>query len=470
MHYALSTMHYTVAIIGGGPGGYETAIRLNQYNISTICFERDRLGGVCLNQGCIPTKSLVKVSELYHEMRNADEYGLENADFAPDYQKIFHRKNQVVEKLVSGVEFLFTKRDIPVKKANITRIERSENAYTIYSADEALATATYIIIATGSAPKALPFLPFDNVKILSSQDILNLQTLPRSLAIIGGGVIGCEFACIYAQLGVEVTIIEFLPELISTEDEEIAKRLSISLKRSGIKIYTRTAVESGSVYEENVTLNLSNGKQINVEKVLVSVGREPVFHITTHDFTIELDKHFICVNDHCQTSAENVFAIGDVTGKLMLAHTASKQGLFVADYINHLVNNQPMHLHPINYSTIPSCIFTTPEVASCGVREQDVKDQNVRVGRFPYSANGKALASGATTGFVKTITNADTDEIIGMHIIGASATELIAQASILIDRKAKACEVANIIWAHPTISECIMEAVEDTHKLAIHIV
>jgi len=462
--------HFTVAIIGAGPGGYETAIRLNQYNIPVVCFEKERLGGVCLNQGCIPTKSLVKVSELYHEMSTADTYGLEKSIQTPDYLKIFEYKNKVVEKLVSGVEFLFTKRAIPIQKENITRIEKTNNSFAIFAVDNLLATADYLILATGSRPKALPFLPFDRQKVLSSQDILDMQTLPKSLAIIGGGVIGCEFACIYQHLGVEVTIIEFLPELISTEDEEIAKRLSMALKRSGIKVNTRTAVESATQTEDSMTLNLSNSKQITAEKVLVSVGREPLFDIKTVGFELQTTKNFIQINDHCQTTADNVFAIGDVTGKLMLAHTASKQGLYVADYINHLQNAQPMHLSPIGYSNIPSCIFTTPEVASCGAREQSVKDQNIRIGRFPYSANGKALASGATTGFVKTITNADTDEIIGMHIIGASATELIAQASILIATKAKASDVANIIWAHPTISECIMESIEDTHKMAIHIV
>jgi len=462
--------HYRVAIIGAGPGGYETAIRLHQYCIPVVCFEKERIGGVCLNQGCIPTKSLVKVSELYHEMTTADEYGLEKATQPPDYAKIYDYKNKVVEKLVSGVEFLFTKRGIPIHKTTITRIEKTNNIFTIYAGDEPQATADYLIIATGSKPKALPFLPFDSQKILSSQDILDMQTLPKSLAIIGGGVIGCEFACIYQRLGVEVTIIEFLPELLSTEDEEIAKRLSMALKRSGIKIHTKTGVESGSVTPEGVLLNLSNGKQLQVEKVLVSVGREPLFDIETVGFIVQTYKNFIQVNDHCQTTAENVFAIGDVTGKLMLAHTASKQGLYVADCINHFHNRHPLHFVPIDYANIPSCIFTSPEVASCGVREQAVKDQNIRIGRFPYSANGKALASGAVTGFVKTIINADTDEIIGMHIIGAMATELIAQASILIARKAKASEVVNIIWAHPTISECVMESIEDTHKRAIHII
>lgn len=462
--------HYQTAVIGGGPGGYETAIRFNQLGISTICFEKERLGGVCLNWGCIPTKALVKVADLYHEMKNAEEFGLENFNSVIDYEKIANRKNQVVEKLVSGIEFLFKKRQIPNIKKCITKLEKKDSKYFLYSDDELLCSSDYIVIATGSKPKQLDFLPYDGKFILSSDHILSLNNLPESLSIIGGGVIGCEFACILSQLGVKVEIIEFMPEIIPTEDTEISKRLAMSLKKLGIKIHTKTGVQSRKITENGVELYLSNDKTITTEKVLVSVGRQPVFNIETIGFDINLDKNFINIDENCRTNEANVFAIGDITGKLMLAHTASKQGLLVADIINNAINSTERKLKAIDYQNIPNCIFTNPEVASCGISEAKAKEMfdEIKIGKFPFAANGKAIGMGAVTGFVKTITDAKTDTIIGMHIIGPMATELIAQASILINSKIKAEDVANIIFAHPTISECIMESIEDTHKLAIH--
>jgi dihydrolipoamide dehydrogenase len=463
------TEHYKVAIIGGGPGGYETAIRLHQFGISVVCIEKDRLGGVCLNRGCIPTKSLVKTAELYHEMRHADEFGLEKVEFPINYQKIFDRKKQIVDKLVGGIEFLFTKRQIPLLKYKVSKIEKVQDIFHLFADTEPICSSDYIIVATGSEPRELPFLQFDGVSILSSDHILDMIEHPSSLAIIGGGVIGCEFACIYHQLGVEVTIIEYLPEIIPTEDDEIAKRLSMALKRSGIKILTKTAVESGRRTENDlVELKLSNGKTVECEKVLVSVGRKPCFDVATTGFDITMDNGFIVVDEELKTSELNFYAIGDVTGKLMLAHTASKQGLYIADTLHHKLNSVKPHLKPINYTNIPACIFTNPEVASIGLREKQCEGMNIRIGKFPYAANGKALATGVPFGFVKTIINADTDEIVGMHIIGYMATELIAAASILISMRATVDDVANVVFAHPTISECIMESAEDTHKMAIH--
>ena len=464
--------HYQIAIIGAGPGGYETAIRLNQFNISVICIEKERIGGVCLNKGCIPTKSLVKVADLYSDIKNAEDYGIKTNETSIDYQSVINRKNQVVEKLVSGIEFLFNKRNIPLLKKNITKIKKTDGKYFIYSSDELLCSSNYIIIATGSKPKELPFLPFDNDKILSSDHILNLNELPKNITIIGGGVIGCEFACIFAQFGVSVSIVEFLPEIVPTEDEEISKRLNISLKKMGIKIFTKTSVESGIINDSEIELSLSNGKMLTSEKVLVSVGRNPVFDITTEGFEINKTRDFIEIDEYCQTNEQNVFAIGDITGKLMLAHTASKQGLLVADYINKAINNTEMSLFPLNYENIPACIFTNPEVSSCGLTEKQARQkyEKIKTGKFPYAANGKALSSGAINGFVKTIINEETNEILGIHIIGYTATELIAQASILLSMKSKVEDVSNIIFAHPTISECMMESIEDTHSMAIHLI
>jgi len=478
------TKFYSVAIIGTGPGGYETAIRLNQLNISVICFEKEKIGGICLNKGCIPTKTLVKSADLYHEMKNAVEFGLENYLFDINYEKIFLRKNKTVEKLVSGIEFIFKKRDIPLVKGTIHMIEKMNGHYIVYTEND-MFTCDYVIIATGSKPKSLHFLPFDQKLILSSDDILDMNTLPKNLTIIGGGVIGCEFASIFNQLGVQVTIIEYLSNIVSTEDEEVSKRLLIALKKTGIKVFTETTVLSGKNFENKIELTLKSNKDDTItttisEKVLISVGRYPFFDIVTTGFELFTENGFIKINECCQTNEDKIFAIGDVTGKLMLAHTASKQGFLVADFIKHSQDNTTnidipkpkncMTIKPINYENIPRCIFTTPEVASCGYTEEKAKKKysDIKIGRFPYSANGKAMATGSTFGFVKTIIDANTNELIGMHIIGYLATELIAQASIIIHTRTKVDDVANIVFAHPTISECIMESIEDTHKMAIH--
>jgi dihydrolipoamide dehydrogenase len=463
--------HFQTVVIGGGPSGYETAIRFNQLGINTACIEKERLGGVCLNWGCIPTKALVKVADLCHEMRNAKEFGLENFESALNYENIYNRKNIVVEKLVSGIEFLFKKRQIPNIKKNVKKIEKIDNIFYITSDDDSvICTADYIVIGTGSIPKELSFLPFDGEIVLSSNHILSLKALPKSLAIVGGGVIGCEFACIFAQLGVKVDIIEFLPNIVPTEDIEISRRLTMSLKKLGISIHTNTGVNAGKRLDNEIELSLSNEKTIIAEKVLVSVGRQPFFDIETKNFVISNEKGFIQIDNECKTNVDKIYAIGDITGKLMLAHTASKQGLLVADIIANKILKTQRKLINIDYDNIPNCIFTNPEIASCGLSEQQAKDryQNIKIGKFPFAANGKALGMGATLGFVKTIIDAETDLIIGVHIIGPLATELIAQASILINTKIKVSEFANIIYAHPTISECVMESIEDTHKLAIH--
>ena len=460
--------HYKVAIIGGGPAGYETAIKLNQLSINTICFEKEHLGGVCLNKGCIPTKALVKVADLYTDIKKANEFGINVQDVSFDFEKIQKRKNLVVERLRSGIEQLFQKSNISIQKAEITKIEKDSDLYKLYSGDEQCCSADYVIIATGSEPKPLPFSSVEdacnpyNKNILTSNEILNIENLPESIAIIGGGVIGCEFASIFKQLGVQVTIIEFLPEILPTEDEEIAKKLSASLKKLGIKILTNTSVTSLSENMDNIEVHLSNNSSIITEKVLVSIGRNPVCNIETKGFSLEKDKGFIKVNEYCQTNEPNVFAIGDINGKLMLAHVATKQGMVVADFLHASLNDNKkleQHLKPIDYNAVPACIFTNPEVASCGLTEKNAKNicPEAIVTRFNYAANGKAVASGVSNGFVKTIINPLNNEIMGIHIIGYSATELIAQASIFINTKTNIQNIKNIIYAHPTISETILE-------------
>ncbi len=458
-----------VAIIGGGPGGYVTAIRLQQYNIEVTVFEKERLGGVCLNHGCIPTKSLVKVADLFGEMNEAEKFGLSVENPRVNYSQVLQRKNKVVDQLVSGVEFMFKKRKIPNIKEPVHTIEMLDKGYKILTA-EAVYEAEYVILATGSKPKELPLMKFDGDKIMSSRDILKLQELPAKLVVIGGGVIGCEFASIFNQLGVEVEIVEFLPNLVALEDLEISKRLAMALKKSGIKLHLKTAVESFEEADNELILKLSNGKELVTEKALVSVGRAAVCDIEFKNCDLSAENGFITINDEFRTNLTNVFAIGDVTGKMMLAHTASKQGLAVADIINNEVNEEQVERIALNYKKIPACTFTNPEIGSVGLTEQKAKEEfeEIIVGKFPFSANGKALGLGSTFGFVKTIADAKSHKIIGMHIIGPQATELIAQGGILLGTDSTIEDVKKVIFAHPTLSEAIMESVEDLEKLAIH--
>lgn len=458
-----------VAIIGGGPGGYVSAIRLQQYGIESLVFEKERLGGICLNQGCIPTKSLVKVADLFAEMKEAASFGLSADQPQVDYQKVWERKNKVVEQLVSGVEFIFKKRNIPIIKEAVVKIRKEAEKYLIFTG-KSVYEAEYLILATGSQPVELPFLKFDGERILSSTDILNMQTLPRSLIIIGGGVIGCEFASIYRQLGVDVEIVEFLPNLISLEDNEISKRLALAMKKSGIKLHLNIAAESSEIEADRVVLKLSDGRELSADKILVSVGRKPLCEIEFEDCELQKNKGFITIDDTFRTNLPRVFAIGDVTGKLMLAHTASKQGQIVADIICNELNDSGIEIMNLQYENIPACTFTNPEIGSVGLSEEQAKEKfgDILVGKFPFTANGKALGLGNSFGFVKTIASAADHKLVGMHIIGPQATELIALGGILIGSEATVQDVKKIVFAHPTLSEAVMESIEDLEKMAIH--
>ena len=460
---------HTVAIIGGGPGGYVTAIRLQQYGIDTVVFEKERLGGVCLNWGCIPTKALVKVADLFSELHHVEEFGLSIENPKYDYAKIYERKNQVVEKLVSGLEFLFKKRQIPVINETVNTLVKHGDSYLI-STETSTIQASYVIIATGSKAKELPTFKIDGENILSSRDILRLQELPERLVVVGGGVIGCEFASIFAQLGVEVQIIEFLPQLISTEDEEISKRLAMALKKTGIKIHLKTAVESWKSANSELQISLSNGKEITTDKILLSVGRAPVFEIECKNFEINIEKDAITINNNFETSQPNLFAIGDVTAKMQLAHTASKQGLLTAEVIKNRVEGNESKIEELRYENIPRCTFTNPEIGSIGLTEAQAKKQyeEILVGKFPFSANGKALGLGNVFGFVKTIADKKSNKILGMHIIGPQATELIAEGAIIIQSGMTIDEALKVVFAHPTLSEAVAESIENLEKMSIN--
>lgn len=461
---------YQVLVIGGGPGGYEAAIRLSQYEISVAVIEKARLGGVCLNWGCIPTKTLVKSAELLREIHESESFGLPAIDLKLDYKAIFERKNSIVESLVSGIEYLYRKRKIPVLNSAATKLSKTSEGYVVEMADGSSVSADYLILGTGSSAKSLPGITIDEENILSSTGILKLDHLPKSLAIVGGGVIGCEFASIFASFGVDVSIIEFLPRLLSLEEEEISKRMALAFKKAGIKVVVKVGVESIQSSPGRQILKLSDGREIEAEKVLLSVGRIPVFDIVTEGFELAFERGAIVIDSLMRSNIPGIYAIGDVTAKLQLAHTASKQGLLAVQHISSLIKGESKPIQPLNYINIPRCTFTNPEVASVGYTEAAAKDTfgEIITGKFPFAASGKAMAMSATQGFVKTIARKDTGEMVGMHIMGPHAAELIAQGAIMIAKKMRAEDLHDIVFAHPTLSEAIMESVEDLLSLSIH--
>ena len=461
-----------VIIIGGGPGGYESAIRLHQYGVSCLLIEKERLGGLCLNWGCIPTKTLVKSAELYSEMLNAENFGLPKPEVTLEYNKVFQRKNAVVEQLAGGIEYLFSQRDIPVIKATAVSVAKESGKYIVTISTGECYSAEYLIIATGSEAKELPSIKIDEKDILSSTGMLKLQELPNELVIVGGGVIGCEFASIFSTFGVQVTLIEFLPRIMATEEEEISKRLTRQFKKTGVKVLTNTGVQGITKKEKRLELILSNETTLYADKVLLSVGRKPINNLNWKGINIKEEKDAILIDDFMQTNCDKIYAVGDVTGKLQLAHTAGKQGLIAVEHIASCLYPEKYSApkEPLNYINIPRCTFTHPEIASVGYTETEAEKKfgEIVTGKFPFSANGKAVATGNINGFVKTIARKDTSELVGMHILGPNAAELIAQGTIMIINKNKAEDIDSFVFAHPTLSEAILEAMEDLQNKSIH--
>ncbi|MCF7920129.1 MAG: dihydrolipoyl dehydrogenase [Candidatus Cloacimonetes bacterium] len=460
---------YSVGIIGGGPGGYVAGIRLEQLGVKCVVFEKERLGGVCLNWGCIPTKALVKVADQFQEFQVAVQEGYLRGTAAIDFSEVKVRQKKIVEQLVGGIEYIYDKRKIALVINTVEVIKATNAGYEITAGGEQY-SVDYLIIATGSKPKSLPFMPFDGERILSSRDLLSLEILPQKLVVVGGGVIGCEFACIFRQLGVEMEIVEFLPSLIAMEDEEVGKRLSTSFKKMKIKLHTKTAVEGYEYLENGIRLLLSNGKTLEADKVLVSVGREPLFEIKCEGFELQRERGFVTIDEEMRSNNSKIFAIGDVTGKLMLAHAASKQAVMAAETIYAELNKVKSAAANLRYENIPRCTYTNPEIGSAGLTEAEAREKygEIETGRFMFAANGKALTQSQTTGFVKVIAEKTGGRIVGMHIIGPSATELIGQGGILLGLEADMGKVKKIVFAHPTLSEAIGEALEDLEGLALH--
>lgn len=455
-----------IAILGAGPGGYVAAIKAAQLGAEVTIIESTEVGGTCLNWGCIPTKTLLASSEVYAKTKELDSFGIDmSGSISPNMQKILERKNKVISTQVKGIRGLFKSWGVTLKEGRGTFISPGEIKVQMKDATEETVTADAFIIATGSRPAQIPAFPFDGKNIISSTEALELKEIPKSLLIVGAGVIGCEFACIYSELGSEVTIVELMPRAVSTEDEAVSKLLEKELKKKKVKLITEIKVEKVEVKDDGVHVFLSNGKELVAEKVLVSIGRA----FNTNGIGLENagvsmgPRKEIPVNEKLQTNVPHIYAIGDVTGGILLAHIASKQGIIAAENIMGADKK-------FDSSVVPAAIFTSPEIGSVGLREHQAKEKGLdyKIGEFQFRALGKAHAMGEISGFIKIIAEKSSDKILGAHIIGPHASDLIHEFAVAMHGGLKVKDIAETIHAHPTLSEGLMEAAEDVHGAAIH--
>ena len=460
---------YDVTVIGGGPGGYVCAIRLSQLGFKTACVEsRGTLGGTCLNIGCIPSKSLLNLSENFHKAKNFEKMGIETGEIKLNLSKMMKNKDKAVTVLTKGVEFLFKKNKVNYFKGTGS-FKSSNEILIINDGKETTIQTGKTIISTGSEPVALPGINFDEKTILSSTGALSITSLPKTMVVVGGGYIGLEMGSVWSRLGTEVIVIEFLDHITPGMDKEISSEFMKILKKQGIKFELNTKVEKISKTQNGVIIETSNkeGKKNNIETevVLISVGRKPFTeNLNLENIGVALDqKKRIKVNKNYETNIKNIYAIGDVIEGPMLAHKAEEEGIAVAE----LIAGQSGH---VNYDIIPGVVYTSPEVASVGKTEEQLKEKkiNYKIGKFPFMANSRAKAIDDPEGFVKILADSVTDKVLGVHIIGPHAGEMIAEMSVAMEFGASSEDIARTCHAHPTFSEAIKEAALSVDKRQIH--
>ena len=461
---------FDAVVIGGGPGGYVCAIRLAQLGKKTACIEsRGSLGGTCLNVGCIPSKSLLNLSENFHKAKNFDKIGIELGSLKLNLPKMMKNKEKAVTVLTKGIEFLFKKNKVSYFKGTGSIIGNNQVSVKSDDNKEEKIETKNIIVATGSDPASLPGIKFDEEKIVSSTGALSLKEVPKKLVVVGGGYIGLEMGSVWSRLGSEVQVVEFLDHITPGMDKEISNEFQKLLKKQGINFNLKTKVESISKNNNGVTVNTKdesgNKNKFDCDVVLVSVGRKPnTNNLNLDKIGVEKDKKGrIKVNNNFQTNIENIFAIGDVIEGPMLAHKAEEEGIAVAE----IIAGQSGH---VNYDTIPGVIYTSPEVASIGKTEEQLKEKKVdyKVGKFPFMANSRAKAIDEPEGFVKILADSKTDRVLGVHMIGPHAGELIAEMSVAMEFGASSEDIARTCHAHPTFSEAVKEAALSVDKRQIH--
>ena len=455
---------YDVIVLGSGPGGYVTAIRASQLGLKTAVIEKESLGGVCLNWGCIPTKALLKSAQVFEYLKHAKDYGLTIKEFDNDFDAVVKRSRDVAEGMSKGVQFLMKKNKIDVISGygTLKTGKKVDVDGTEYTAD-------HIIIATGARSRELPNLPQDGKKVIGYRKAMTLKEQPKKIVIVGSGAIGVEFAYFYNSMGTDVTIVEYMPRIVPVEDEDVSKQLERSFKKSGIKILTSTEVTAVDTSGDGVKAMIKSKKGdeiLEADMVLSAVGiKTNIENIGLEDVGIVTDRDKILVNDFYQTNIPGYYAIGDVTPGPSLAHVASAEGILCVEKI------AGQHVEALDYGNIPGCTYSTPEIASVGLTEAQAKDKgiDIKVGKFPFSASGKASAGGHKEGFVKVIFDAKYGEWLGCHMIGTGVTDMIAEAVLGRKLETTGHEVLKTIHPHPTMSEAVMEAVADAYDEVIHI-
>ncbi|MED1543323.1 dihydrolipoyl dehydrogenase [Bacillus inaquosorum] len=469
---------YDVVILGGGTGGYVAAIRAAQLGLKTAVVEKEKLGGTCLHKGCIPSKALLRSAEVYRTAREANQFGVETEGVSLNFEKVQQRKQAVVDKLAAGVNHLMKKGKIDVYNGygrilgpsifspmpgtiSVERGNGEENDMLI---------PKQVIIATGSRPRMLPGLEADGKHVLTSDEALQMEELPKSIIIVGGGVIGIEWASMLHDFGVKVTVIEYADRILPTEDQDISKEMESLLKKKGIQFVTGTKVLPDTMAKTSDDISIQAEKDgetvtYSAEKMLVSIGRQAnIEGIGIENTDIVTENGVISVNENCQTKESHIYAIGDVIGGLQLAHVASHEGIIA---VEHFAGLNP---HPLDPTLVPKCIYSSPEAASVGLTEEEAKENghNVKIGKFPFMAIGKALVYGESDGFVKIVADRDTDDILGVHMIGPHVTDMISEAGLAKVLDATPWEVGQTIHPHPTLSEAIGEAALAADGKAIH--
>ena len=462
-------MKYDVIVLGSGPGGYVTAIRASQLGFKVAVIEKENLGGVCLNWGCIPTKALLKSAQVFDYLKHASDYGLSVSSFDKDFTAVVGRSRGIADGMSKGVQFLMKKNKIDVidgfgkmKPGKKVAVTAADGKVTDYDAD-------HIIIATGARSRELPNLPQDGVKVIGYRKAMTLEKQPKSMIVVGSGAIGVEFAHFYNAMGTQVTIVEFLPNIVPLEDEDISKQMERSMKKAGVTIMTNSSVEKIDTSGAGVKayVKTAKGEEVLEADILLSaVGiKTNLENIGLEEVGIATDRDKIIVNDFYQTNIPGYYAIGDVVPGPALAHVASAEGITCVEKIAGL------HVDPIDYGNIPGCTYATPEIASVGLTEKQAKEKgyDLKIGKFPFTASGKAKASGTPDGFVKVIFDAKYGEWLGCHMIGAGVTDMIAEAVVARKLETTGHEILKAIHPHPTMSEAVMEAVADAYGEVIHL-